>query len=119
MTSIRDAVKAQSNAPEAAKGRIETLGKEVDRLKGEFRAGFGGPKFQYLDLAGQLQASTAAPTEAQQTAIEHLEAKLTENLTAVNAVITRDLPQLETELKNSNITTGDLQPVALPKPAGK
>ena len=109
----------QSNAPDAAKGRIETLGKEVDRLKGEFRAGFGGPKFQYLDLAGQLQASTAAPTEAQQTAIEHLKAKLTENLNAVNAVITRDLPQLETELKNSNIATGDLQPVALPKPAGK
>jgi len=33
----------------------------------------------------------------------------------VNAVITRELPQLDAELKNSNITTGDLQPVALPK----
>jgi photosystem II stability/assembly factor-like uncharacterized protein len=115
MTAIRDAMKTQSNAPQSAKGRADALGKEVDRLKGEFRAGFGGPKFQYLDLAGQLQASTSAPTEAQLTAIDQLTAKLTENLNAVNAVITRDLPQLEAELKSSNITTGDLQPVALPK----
>jgi hypothetical protein len=108
-------MKTQSSAPQSAKGRADALGKEVDRLKGEFRAGFGGPKFQYLDLAGQLQASTSAPTEAQLTAIDQLTAKLTENLNAVNAVITRDLPQLEAELKSSNITTGDLQPVALPK----
>ena len=115
LTAIRTAVKGRTNVPPAIGGRIDTLSKDVDKLKGMFRGGFGGPKFQYLDLAGQLQASTSAPTEAQLTAIEHLRTQLSENLTAVNAVITRDLPQLEADLKSNNITTTGVQPVALPK----
>ncbi len=101
--------------PPALTGRIDALAKEIDTLKRQFRAGFGGPKFQYLDLAGQLQASTAAPTEAQLTTIEHLKTELIENLTAVNAVISRGLPELRSELEANNITTSQLQPVALPK----
>ena len=37
------------------------------------------------------------------------------SLTAVNAVITRDLPQLESDLKSQNINTTNVQPVAAPK----
>ena len=96
-------------------GRIESVSKQIDKLKGSFRAGFGGPKFQYLDLAGQIQASTSAPTEAQQTTIEQLTTQLVENLNAVNAVIVRDLPHLESDLKSMNISTHAVQPVALPK----
>jgi hypothetical protein len=45
----------------------------------------------------------------------HLTAQLTENLNAVNAVITRDLPQLESDLRSHNINTSAIQPVALPR----
>jgi photosystem II stability/assembly factor-like uncharacterized protein len=113
--AIKDAVKARTGVPPATTERIEALTKEVDKLKGQFRAGFGGPKFRYLDLAGQLQASTSAPTEAQLTLIEHLKAQLTESLSAVNSVITKDLPRLEAELRSNNIATGSVQPVAVPK----
>ena len=115
MTAIKDAMKTRSDVAEPLKGRVDALAKEIDKLKGQFRGGFGGPKFQYLDLAGQLQAATAAPTDAQLTTIEHLKVQLTENLTAVNNVITRDLPQLQTDLKSNNISTTGVQPVAMPK----
>jgi photosystem II stability/assembly factor-like uncharacterized protein len=115
MTAIKAAVKDRANMPQSLTSRIDEFAKQVDKLKGQFRAGFNGPKFRYLDLAGQLQASTSAPTQAQLTTIEHLKAELTDSLTSVNSVIARDLPQLEAELKANNISTGTLQPVAIPK----
>jgi len=115
VAAIQTAVKGIANLPRAVSEHLAALVKQVDAIKGQFRAGFGGPKFQILDLAGQLQASTAAPTDAQLTAIDHLAAALTERLTAVNAMITRDLPQLESDLKANNINRSALQPVALPK----
>jgi hypothetical protein len=95
--------------------RVDDVSKKVDRVKTMFKAGFGGPKFRYLDLAGQLQASTSAPTEAQTIAIERLTMDLTENIGAVNALITTDVPQLETDLRGSHLNPFVVQPVALPK----
>jgi photosystem II stability/assembly factor-like uncharacterized protein len=113
INTTKSALKGRTNLPPAVTGRVDDVSKQVDKLKGMFRAGFGGPKFQYLDLAGQLQASTSTPTEAQLMTIQHLTAQLTENLSAVNALITRDLPQLESDLKSNNAC--NLQPVALPR----
>ena len=95
--------------------RVDDVSRKVDRVKTMFKAGFGGPKFKYLDLAGQLQASTSAPTEAQMTTIEHLTTELTEHIGAVNALITTDVPQLETEMRGSHLNPFVVKPVALPK----
>jgi photosystem II stability/assembly factor-like uncharacterized protein len=94
--------------------RVDDVSKKVDGLKTMFKAGFGGPKFKYLDLAGQLQASTSAPTEAQMTTIEHLTAELTDNISSVNAVIATEMPHLETELRGSNLNPFVVKPVAVP-----
>jgi photosystem II stability/assembly factor-like uncharacterized protein len=121
ITAIQEAVKtpADGSTPKgdarSVADRVEAISKQVATLKGQFRAGFGGPKFQFLDLAGQLQASTAPPTEAQLTSIDHLTAQLREHLNALNALITHDLPQLESDLKSHNINTYSVRPVALPK----
>ena len=115
VAAIQTAVKASPNVPSALSDHVAALTKQVDTLKGQFRAGFGAPKFQILDLAGQLQASTTAPTEAQLTTIEHLAAQLTERLTTVNTTITRELPKLESELKANNINRAALKTVDLPK----
>jgi photosystem II stability/assembly factor-like uncharacterized protein len=115
LTAVKAAVKERSNAPQSLSGRVDEFGKQVDKLKGQFRAGFNGPKFRYLDLIGQLQASTSPPTQAQLTTIQQLTDDLTGNLTALNAVIAKDWPELEAALKASNISTGVLQPVAIPK----
>jgi len=115
MTAIKDAIKKGGNVPQDVAGRVDAASKQVDTLKGQFRAGFGGPKFQYLDLAGQLQASTAAPTDAQLTTIEHLTTELQANLNALNTLISRDLAQLESDLRSQNINAYGVRPVALPK----
>jgi hypothetical protein len=116
MTAVKAAVKDRPNTPQALTGRIDEFGKKIDKLKGQFRAGFNGPKFRYLDLFGQLQASTSMPTEAQLTTIQHLTTDLTENLNSLNAAISQDWPALESELRTNNINTSLLQPVAVPKP---
>src|SRR5262249_48890391 len=80
LTSLKDALKGRVGVPAETTAHIEAVAKELVTLKEKFRAGFNGPKFQYLDLAGQLQASTSAPTDAQLAAIEHLKTQLRDSL---------------------------------------
>ena len=111
--AIKKAVGDSKNVSEALRRRVDDVAGKVEKAKSSFRSGFNGPKFRYLDLAGQLQASTSAPTEAQMTTLEHLGAELMENITAVNALITGDIPAIEGELRSNALST--LKPVPLPK----
>ena len=113
--AIRKAVTESKSAPEALRKHFDEVSGKVEKAKTSFRAGFGGPKFRYLDLAGQLQASTTAPTEAQMTTLEHLAAELTENITTLNALITNDVAQLESELRSNSLSPFAVRPVTLPK----
>jgi hypothetical protein len=113
--AIKKGLANREDVSKAILTRVDDVAKKVDHLKTLFRAGFGGPKFRYLDLAGQLQASTAAPTEAQATTIAQLTAELTDNIAAVNALITTDIAQLESELAGSHLNPFVVRPVALPK----
>ncbi|PYR16824.1 MAG: hypothetical protein DMF98_27725 [Acidobacteria bacterium] len=114
--AIRKAVTESKSAPEVLRKHFDEVSGKVETAKTSFRAGFGGPKFRYLDLAGQLQASTTAPTEAQMTTLDHLAAELTENITTLNALITNDVAQLESELRANNLSPFAVRPVTLPKP---
>jgi photosystem II stability/assembly factor-like uncharacterized protein len=113
--AIRKAVTESKSAPEALRKHVDEVSAKVEKAKTSFRAGFGGPKFRYLDLAGQLQASTTAPTEAQMTTLDHLAAELTENITTLNALITNDVAQLESELRSNSLSPFAVRPVTLPK----
>ena len=113
--AIRKAVTESKSAPEALRKHFDEVSGKVEKAKTSFRAGFGGPKFRYLDLAGQLQASTTAPTEAQMTTLDHLAAELTENITTLNALITNDVAQLESELRSNSLSPFAVRPVTLPK----
>jgi photosystem II stability/assembly factor-like uncharacterized protein len=113
--AFRKAVIDSKNAPESLRRHLDEVSGKVDKAKTTFRAGFGGPKFRYLDLAGQLQASTAAPTEAQMRTLDHLAAELTENIATLNALITNDVAQLESELRSNGLNPFAVRPVALPK----
>jgi hypothetical protein len=115
MEAIRNGIKGRDDIPKPLLARVDEVSKSLDKSKALFRAGFGGPKFQVLDLAGQLQASTSAPTDSQMTTIDHLTAKLTENITALNALITTEFPQLESDLRGGKINLYVARPVALPK----
>jgi hypothetical protein len=115
LEAVAKAAGESKDVPEALRKRIDEVNGKVNKAKTNFRSGFGGPKFRYLDLAGQLQASTSAPTEAQMTMLEHLAAELTENITSLNALINDDVTQLETELRANKLSPFAVRPVALPK----
>jgi photosystem II stability/assembly factor-like uncharacterized protein len=88
----------------AVKVRLDSLGRR-------FGAGFGGPKFGFLDLDGSMQASSTGPTVAQQRALEQLRVKLREDLTALNALLSGDLA----ELRRRAVGAGSaLTPVTIP-----
>jgi photosystem II stability/assembly factor-like uncharacterized protein len=115
LDAIKEAVKTAKATPDEVKTGVDGLSKKVDTLKSKFRAGFGGPKFQYLDLAGQLQASTSEPTAAQLTWLAQLTAELREHITALNTIISGDMPQLDSIVREHHITLAGATPVQLPK----
>ncbi|MBP9105415.1 MAG: hypothetical protein KBF56_01490, partial [Gemmatimonadaceae bacterium] len=51
---------------------VAEVRQQLDSLGRRFGAGFGGPKFGFLDLDGSMQASSTRPTVAQERTIEQL-----------------------------------------------
>jgi hypothetical protein len=99
--ALRDSVASLSRA---VKVRLDSLGRR-------FGAGFGGPKFGFLDLDGSMQASSTGPTVAQQRVLEQLRVKLRDDVTSLNALLSGDLA----ELRRRAIGAGNsVTPVTIP-----
>jgi hypothetical protein len=98
-----------------ASAAVAEVKKTVVELRDKFKPGWGGPRFLIFDLAGQLQASSSAPTEAQLRALDHLTSQVTANVDQLNAFVTRDLPELEKKLAGTGLDRPALKPVAAPK----
>jgi photosystem II stability/assembly factor-like uncharacterized protein len=112
--TVQKGLTGRDGVSPAIRSRVDDVAKKIEKMKTQFKSGFGGPRFKYLDLAGQLQASTAAPTEAQATAITQLSAELTENINAVNALIATDLPEVENALRGGQLNPFNVKAVKLP-----
>ncbi len=99
----------------ARRDSLATLSRSVrvrlDSLGRRFGGGFSGPKFGFLDLDGSMQASSTAPTVAQQRTIEQLRAKLREDLTALNALLAGDFADLQ---RRALAAANALTPVSVP-----
>lgn len=99
----------------ARRDSLASLTKEVriqlDSLGRRFGAGFGGPKFGFLDLDGSLQASSTKPTEAQLRALDQLGTKLREDLTRLNALLAGAFAELQRRGEGAGVR---LAPVAIP-----
>jgi photosystem II stability/assembly factor-like uncharacterized protein len=119
MSAELDAANTRMKEPGAKKADVEAPVKEftkkLDDLKEKFKPGWGGPKFLIFDLAGQLQASTSAPTEAQLRAIDQLTTRLMTDIETLNTVVTRDLPELRTRLAAAGLAAAPAKPVTPPK----
>jgi len=112
---VTGVVSATKPTPEALDAKLKELTKQVADAKEKLKPGWGGPQFLLLDVAGQLQASTSAPTEAQMRSLDQLQTKVTEGVEKVNGLLTRDLPELQKQLQAAGIGPLALKPVAPPK----
>jgi len=112
-TRIEDAL-ADADAPEdSLAAAIHRLDVRLDSLGGRFRAGFGGPKFRYLDLDGALQAASAEPTRAQVRELDALERQLDTDIPALNAVLAAEFADVRRLA--ASLTVSALRPVPLPR----
>jgi hypothetical protein len=110
----RDAVAANGAGTDSTQKAIEEFAKKLDGMKEKFGSAWGGPRFAVLDTYGQLQASSSAPTEAQVRSRERMVTKLQEDVTALNAIITTELPALQSALSSAGVTGLVSKPVKLP-----
>ncbi|MEO7963536.1 MAG: hypothetical protein ABIT38_06450, partial [Gemmatimonadaceae bacterium] len=91
---------------------LAVVRQRLDSLGARFRPGFGSPKFAFLDLDGSLQASSNAPTVAQQRTIEQLDAKLRGDVAALNALLTG--PFADLRARSAGASGAILSPISIP-----
>ena len=110
-TRIDDVLKGDAPRRDSLAALMRTVGQQLDSLGGRFRPGFGGPKFGFLDLDGALQASSTGPSVAQQRTLDHLTAKVREDLSALNAFLAGAFAELQ---RRGSGGTALLAPVVVP-----
>jgi photosystem II stability/assembly factor-like uncharacterized protein len=93
------------------------VAQRLDSLGRRFGAGFGGPKFGFLDLDGSLQASSTAPTVAQERTLAQLGAQLRTDLAALNALLAGPFTALQRRAEGAGVVLVQvLVPVLVPVP---
>lgn len=109
---IEDAIKDQPARRDSLAAIMRSVTTELDSLGRRFGAGFGGPKFSYLDLDGAMQASSTGPTVAQLRTLDQLTTRLREDLTHLNTLLAGAFADLQR--RGSGLVTA-LTAVAMPQ----
>ena len=101
--SYKKSLQERKDLAEEVGKKAEEFQKKWDELKKEFSGGWDGPEFAIMDLAGQLQASTSAPTEAQLRSIKQLTDKLAKNIEKYNAFLAKDFAELRDLMEKNGV----------------
>ncbi|MBN1224957.1 MAG: hypothetical protein JXB23_17035 [Candidatus Aminicenantes bacterium] len=115
MDRLKKMLKDKEDVPEEISAKMKDVEKKFKELIKDFKGGWGGPEFEIMDLAGQLQASTSAPTQAQLRKIVQLRDKLIKGIDALNGLITQDFVDLQKLLESKGIRAAVAKPVVPPK----
>ena len=105
----------ERQSPAEVTAAVKDFTTKLDDLKERFKAGWGGPKFRIFDLAGQLQASTSAPTDAQLRSLQQLRTEVTASVELLNAVTSSELPALQQKLLTAGVKAVAVKTVQPPK----
>ena len=116
MVRVQDLAKEQKEFPKESKSIIEEILKEIEKIKKDFLSEMGGMEFDIVDLLGQLEASTSAPTEAQDAIIQRLAEKLNTGIKIINAILMEKIPGLQRKLNCEDFVLCISQPVNPPEP---
>jgi len=109
--SLQEAVRP----PQEIAVKIKEWEDKFKEVSKEFKGGWEGPEFEIMDLAGQLQASTSAPTEAQMRTLAQLRDKLVKSIAQLNDLIIQDLAGMQKLLESHGIRTSVAKPIEPPK----
>jgi len=115
MERLKELLKEREEVPEEIPAKMKDWEEKFKELGKDFKGGWGGPEFEIMDLAGQLQASMSAPTEAQLRSITQLHDKLVKGIEKLNGLITKDFVDLQKLLESKGIRAAFAKPVEPPK----
>ena len=115
LDEVNATIKNRTDVPAEITNEVKAFSKKLDDLKEKFKGGWGGARFGIFDLAGQLQASTSAPTDAQMRSLDQISAKLTSHIGELNAFTSRDVPALHEKLRAASLVAVGVKQVAPPK----
>ena len=115
LDEVNATIKNHTDVPAEITNEVKAFSKKLDDLKEKFKGGWGGARFGIFDLAGQLQASTSAPTDAQMRSLDQISAKLTSHIGELNAFTSRDVPALHEKLRAASLVAAGVKQVAPPK----
>jgi photosystem II stability/assembly factor-like uncharacterized protein len=118
LTSVDDALKAQSNAPGSLKATLSDLRKVVDGLKPRLGVGGGGGfgfnpanvRARVGQLKGAIMGSTSLPTDTQARMMAETRGASAKLIDDVNAAVAK-FPGLYKELANSGVYPVPLKPI--------
>ncbi len=108
---LKNIFKEKEEIPEAVKERLENLSKKLEPIEKEFKSGWEGPEFEIMDLAGQLQASTSAPTVAQMRKYKQLTDRTEKSIANLNSFLSDEFHKLYDFLQEKGIQTIIFSPV--------
>jgi hypothetical protein len=115
LDEVNATIKGRTDVPADVTSEVKAFSKKLDDLKEKFKGGWGGARFSIFDLAGQLQASASAPTEAQMRSLDQIGTRLTSHIAELNAFTSTDVPAFHDKLRAAGIATAGVKPVAPPK----
>ena len=115
LDEVNTTIKNRTDVPAEITTEVKAFSKKLDDLKEKFKGGWGGARFGIFDLAGQLQASTSAPTDAQMRSLDQISAKLTSHIGELNAFTSSDVPALHEKLRAASLVAAGVKQVAPPK----
>lgn len=100
---IKEMIRDLEKLPEEIREKIQDISKRLEEIKKSFGTRRRGARSEIWGLARQLQASTSAPTQSQLRKMKHQRTKLVENIEKVNALLSREFPDLQNQLEKNNI----------------
>jgi len=110
LVRIRKITKSQENFPDEIRTKIETIYDKLKRIKNPFK-----DVWKLVELLGQLQNSTSAPTENQMKMIQQLMLDFERHIGLVNTMLTEEFPELQSQILSQNIHISIPKPIILPK----
>ena len=127
LSRMRVVIKERSGTSPDVERMVRAASAALDSLKPRFgvrapaAAGGGGggggggnPMTRAFDLLGGLEASSLAPTEAQQRTLQFLSAEVRDNIAKLNDLISTQMPALRSRL--GNLVGAGVAPVKKPPP---
>lgn len=102
LNRLSDNAKNRGDIPAEMSKMFQEIRSKLKEVKEDFRRERFGIQSAIMDLLGQLEASTSAPTEAQLETIDHLRVRIERAIQIVNILLSENLPELQRQLNIEN-----------------